>query len=139
MVPTEPHTFGDLLRRHRVLGGLSQEELAEQAGLSARAISDLERGVKRTPRRDTVQLLLDALTLTGEARAAFVTAAREPATRSDPRMEGDRGSANDAALATSLPVGGFLGAIAERPLVGREAEAAAILAALEATMEGSGR
>src|SRR5215213_1263501 len=71
--------FGDLLRRHRVLAGMSQEELAERASLSARAISDLERGVKRTPRRDTVQLLVEALELSGDARTAFVTAAREPA------------------------------------------------------------
>src|SRR5690348_8818505 len=32
--------FGDLLRRHRLAAGLTQEELAERAGLSARAISD---------------------------------------------------------------------------------------------------
>src|SRR5829696_9088811 len=61
----EPQAFGDLLRRHRVLGGMSQEELAERARLSARAISDLERRVKRTPRRDTVQLLAEALELSG--------------------------------------------------------------------------
>ena len=68
--------FGDLLRRHRILAGLSQEELAERARLSSRAISELERGVKRTPRRETVQLLVEALGLSGEARTAFVTAAR---------------------------------------------------------------
>ncbi len=38
-------TFGELLRRSRVATGLTQEELAERAGLSARGISDLERGV----------------------------------------------------------------------------------------------
>jgi transcriptional regulator with XRE-family HTH domain len=27
------HTFGDLLRRHRVAAGLTQEELAERANL----------------------------------------------------------------------------------------------------------
>jgi transcriptional regulator with XRE-family HTH domain len=37
-------TFGDLLRRYRLAAGLTQEELAEQAHLSPRAISDLERG-----------------------------------------------------------------------------------------------
>src|SRR5215212_5088510 len=77
----EPQAFGDLLRRHRVLGGMSQEELAERARLSARAISDLERGVKRTPRRDTVQMLVEALKLSGQMRTAFVTAARESAAR----------------------------------------------------------
>jgi transcriptional regulator with XRE-family HTH domain len=61
----ETEAFGDLLRRHRVLAGITQEELAQSASLSARAISDLERGVKRTPRRDTVRLLVEALGLSG--------------------------------------------------------------------------
>jgi len=55
-------TFGDLLRRLRSDAGLTQEELAERAGLSARAISDLERGVNRYPYRATVQSLIRALT-----------------------------------------------------------------------------
>jgi class 3 adenylate cyclase/sugar lactone lactonase YvrE len=55
---------------------LTQEELAEQAGLSVRGISDLERGVKHRPHKDTVQLLADALQLSGEDRNAFAAAAR---------------------------------------------------------------
>jgi transcriptional regulator with XRE-family HTH domain len=55
--------FGDLLRRHRLGAGLTQEELAERAGLSARAITDLERGVRRFPYFDTVARLADALGL----------------------------------------------------------------------------
>jgi transcriptional regulator with XRE-family HTH domain len=81
----ESWAFGDLLRRHRALGGMSQEELAQRARLSARAISDLERGVKRTPRRNTVRLLVE---LSGEARAAFVSAAREPSARPSPEPVG---------------------------------------------------
>jgi transcriptional regulator with XRE-family HTH domain len=38
-----------LLRQYRVAAALSQEALAERAGLSARTISDLERGVKTSP------------------------------------------------------------------------------------------
>ena len=68
--------FGTLLRRYRRSAGLTQEELAEQAGLSARGISDLERGLKHRPHRDTVQLLADALQLTGEDRSTFETAGR---------------------------------------------------------------
>ncbi|HEU5439878.1 MAG TPA: helix-turn-helix domain-containing protein, partial [Ktedonobacterales bacterium] len=74
--------FGPLLRRYRAAAGLTQEELAERAGLSTRAISDLERGVKRAPRRETVELLADALTLTAQKRALFASTARpglEPA------------------------------------------------------------
>ena len=36
-------SFAALLRQHRQALGLTQEELAERAGLSGRAISDLER------------------------------------------------------------------------------------------------
>ncbi|HXT35202.1 MAG TPA: tetratricopeptide repeat protein [Chloroflexota bacterium] len=75
---TNPITlpFGDLLRRLRLDAGLSQEELAERAGISARGISALERGVNRAPQRETVLLLAKALALSGEERAAFEAAAR---------------------------------------------------------------
>ncbi len=49
---SQPATaFGPLLRRYCAAAGLTQEELAARARLSVRAISDLERGLKR-PRRD---------------------------------------------------------------------------------------
>src|SRR5829696_3553637 len=64
-------SFAALLRRYRVAAGLSQEALAERAGLSARAISDLERGVRRAPYRETVSLLADALGLRDGDRAAL--------------------------------------------------------------------
>ncbi|HEX7103242.1 MAG TPA: helix-turn-helix domain-containing protein, partial [Nitrolancea sp.] len=54
-------SFARLLRHYRLAAGLTQEELAERARLSARAISDLERGVKVLPHRNTVALLADAL------------------------------------------------------------------------------
>ena len=54
-------SFGDLLRRLRSAASLSQEELAERAGLSVRGISDLERGLRQAPRLETVRLLADAL------------------------------------------------------------------------------
>src|SRR5687768_17086593 len=118
--------FGDLLRRHRVLAGMSQEELAERARLSARAISDLERGVKRTPRRDTVRLLVEALELSGEAWTAFVTAAREPAASRTPRRaDRDQSTVEDTPIyprTSVLPTGGFLGAQPENQMIGREAE-----------------
>ena len=37
----------DLLRQLRAEAGLTQEELAEAAGLSPRTVSDLERGIHR--------------------------------------------------------------------------------------------
>ena len=62
-----PQTFGGLLRGLRKGAGLTQEELAEAAGLSLRAVSDLERGVASTPQKETVRLLADALHLIGPA------------------------------------------------------------------------
>ena len=56
-------TFGELLRDHRRAAGLTQEELAERAGVSPRSISELERGGAHVPRRDTVALLARALGL----------------------------------------------------------------------------
>ncbi len=68
--------FGPLLRRHRTTAGLSQEALAERAGLSTRAVSDLERGVKTRPHPATMRLLADALDLGPEDRAALAAASR---------------------------------------------------------------
>ena len=69
-------SFGALLRRHRRLAGLSQEELAAPAFVSTRAISDLERGVNVRPRLHTAVALADALALAGEERSAFERHAR---------------------------------------------------------------
>src|SRR4051812_4674718 len=64
----EPATFGALLRRYRLRAGWTQETLAERAGISARAISDLERGLSRAPNRDTRDRLLAARGLAAEER-----------------------------------------------------------------------
>jgi predicted ATPase/DNA-binding XRE family transcriptional regulator/Tfp pilus assembly protein PilF len=63
MVHEEVLSFGSLLRQHRAAAGVTQEDLAERAGLSARAISDLERGVKQHPHGYTVGRLIRALDL----------------------------------------------------------------------------
>src|SRR5580692_11043666 len=71
-----PVTFAGLLRKLRTGAHLTQEELAEAARLSPRAVSDLERGIAQAPRRETVRLLADALGLTGPVRAQFEAVAR---------------------------------------------------------------
>ena len=79
MRPVAEHAalgFGGLLRQLRDRAGLTQEELAEAAGLSQRAVSDLERGINRTARKDTARLLASALGLAGPQRALFEAAAR---------------------------------------------------------------
>jgi predicted ATPase/transcriptional regulator with XRE-family HTH domain len=67
-------SFAALLKRQRLLAGLTQEELAERAGLSREAISLLERALRR-PYPDTLRRLADALTLGPPDRAAFFAAA----------------------------------------------------------------
>src|SRR5947209_3631443 len=80
-------TFGQLLRRSRRNAGLTQEGLAEQAGISVRTISDLERGLYQRPHRDTVQLLADALGLTAEERQMLESAGgRGPSPASSPTL-----------------------------------------------------
>ncbi len=69
-------SFAGLLRQLRGEAGLTQEELAEAASLSPRSVSDLERGISRTARKDTALLLADALSLAGPRRELFVAAAR---------------------------------------------------------------
>jgi len=69
-------SFGALLKRYRLAAGLTQEELAERAGLSVRAISDLERGLHRSPQKETVNLLADALRLKPDDRVALQGAGR---------------------------------------------------------------
>src|SRR5690242_17318944 len=68
--------FAGLLRQLRTEAKMTQEELAEAARVSPRSISDLERGVNRTARKDTAELLAGALGLAEPTRAVFVAAAR---------------------------------------------------------------
>ncbi len=111
-----PPVFGDLLRRFRLAGGLTQETLAERANISARAISDLERGVKKRPQRETVRLLTDALALPMEQRILFEQAARAPGIAAVPLRSISPPPHNLPAPVT--------------PLVGRAGDSAAILALL---------
>jgi predicted ATPase/DNA-binding XRE family transcriptional regulator len=91
----ERRSFGSLLRRYRLAAGLTHEALAERASLSARTISDLERGVSRSPRPETVVQLLAALPLSPAQRAALAAAAHQR-----PNRIGGPGS---TLLASGLP------------------------------------
>src|SRR5688572_2826951 len=73
MLTSAPTTFGDLLRQHRQAAGLTQQELAERAGLSVHGIQKLERGATR-PYRDTAQRLITALQLSTDEQARFQAA-----------------------------------------------------------------
>jgi tetratricopeptide (TPR) repeat protein/transcriptional regulator with XRE-family HTH domain len=87
-VAEPPVTFAGLLRRLRTQARLTQEELAEAAGLSPRSVSDLERGIAATPRRETVRLLADALGLAGQTRAEFEAVARGRPVPAGPATDG---------------------------------------------------
>src|SRR5215471_9630892 len=67
--------FPQLLRRERKQLGLTQAELAQRAGLSERAISDMERGLK-VPYSTSMRALCDALGLSAEMTQHFDVARR---------------------------------------------------------------
>lgn len=110
--PTSVPDLGMLLRRHRQAAGLTQEELAELAGISARAVSDIERGLRTGIYRDTADRLAGALRLEPEARAGLLEAARRPTAAS--------------AIASTLPPA------PPTPLHGRQAELEAIAQLIDA-------
>ena len=69
-------SFAGLVRQLRGEVNLTQEELAQAAGLSPRAVSDLERGINRTARKTTAVQLAAALGLADPVSDVFVEAAR---------------------------------------------------------------
>jgi transcriptional regulator with XRE-family HTH domain len=83
--------FGDLLRQARRHAGLTQEALAERAGISHSAVSSLERGINRAPRRDTLELLCTALDLTSEEQRLWERTRRRLSAREQPASAAGRG------------------------------------------------
>ncbi|MFD0304156.1 helix-turn-helix domain-containing protein [Streptomyces sp. NPDC127119] len=75
----ETAPFAELLKRHRGRSGLTQQQLADFATLSVRAIRDLESGRVRRPRRESVGLLADALRLGDTERLQLHAAGGSPA------------------------------------------------------------
>jgi transcriptional regulator with XRE-family HTH domain len=105
MASLPPGAFATLLRRYRQAEGLTQEELAARARLSPQAIGALERGDRLAPRRDTVELLAEALSLTGAAREEFEAAAR----RRGPTDLVTRADESRAAASAAVPAGAVAG------------------------------
>lgn len=68
--------FGRLLLTLRTRAGLSQERLSHAAGVSVRALADLERGRSRGPQRRTVQALAAGLGLDDDTAAELERAMR---------------------------------------------------------------
>ncbi len=114
MLP-EREPFAALLRRLREGRALTQEELANRAGLTAHGISALERGVRRRPYPHTVRRLAEALDTTPEERAALLAAALDRAPDTPP--------AGGAPPRRRLPA-------PLTPLLGRDHDVGAVAAAL---------
>jgi predicted ATPase/transcriptional regulator with XRE-family HTH domain len=113
--------FGSALRRLRLAAGLSQEQLAERARISIEAVSALERGVRKVPQRQTLELLLEALELDAPGRTALTLAAvRAP----QPRLRTPR--ADQPAVSWLLATGAGL-----TSFVGRDADLAALSALVQ--------
>ena len=132
--------FGGLLRQLRDDARLTQEELAEAARVSQRAISDLERGINRTARKDTAELLAGALSLDGQARQLFVLAARGRASASDVLAAVPGRPAEAFAAAARARPGNLPAQLAS--FIGRDRELAAVRAMVRSsrlvTLTGAG-
>jgi predicted ATPase/DNA-binding XRE family transcriptional regulator len=70
-----PQTVGELLRQYRADAHLSQKELADRAGVSARTIGNIETGVAPWPNAITLSLIAEALGLDSPSREAIRAAA----------------------------------------------------------------
>jgi non-specific serine/threonine protein kinase len=129
--------FSQNLRQHRLAAGLTQEALAERAGLGVRSIQALERSESR-PHRDTARALAAGLGLDQQARAAFLVAAtptpRHPTSRG-PRSERPPRASAATNSRHNLPA-------SLSSLIGRETERGEVGALLRAgrllTLTGSG-
>src|SRR3982074_1268062 len=91
---------------------MTPEELGERAGISARTVSDLERGLRRAVHPETARRLASALGLGDQERPQFEALAR------------GRGPASEPARSSALPV-------PPTRLLGRGRELADIQARLE--------
>jgi transcriptional regulator with XRE-family HTH domain/tetratricopeptide (TPR) repeat protein len=118
--------FGRLLLTLRTHAGLSQERLSHAAGVSVRALADLERGRSRGPQRRTVQALAAGLGLDDDTAAELERAAGRGRTRPRPAA----GPRAHSPLALPRDVGDFVSrgpalarllALAERTDSGRSA------------------
>jgi predicted ATPase/DNA-binding XRE family transcriptional regulator len=118
----DERTFGVLLREYRQAAGLTQEALAERAGLGTRSIQHLERGESQ-PQHDTAQRLAIALALTEAQRARF-----EALAQPSPRRRGTGAGDGASHAAEAAP---WSGSAHNLPLqltsfIGRERELAEV-------------
>jgi predicted ATPase/transcriptional regulator with XRE-family HTH domain len=114
--------FGALLRMMRERAGMTQEELADRAGLTPYAISALERGTRKRPYPNTVRSIADALDASADERLVLI--ASIPA-RGDRRTDATESTARSQ-TAPGMAVARARLLIPPTRLYGREADVAAV-------------
>ena len=128
-------TFGATLRELRDAAGLTQEELASRAGLTAKAVSALERGERKRPYPHTVRSLAEALELSDEQRATLLAAVPNRSTEA-PALPATSVKEQPSAMPSAAP------SAPHTSLVGRERELSEIEGFLEQvrllTLTGTG-
>ena len=133
-------SFAGLLRQLRAEARLTQEELAETAGVSPGSVSNLERGINRTAHKDTAVLLAGALGLAGPTQELFVAAARGKAPAADVLVAARDGAAPRPVGVTGSPYRG-LTAFEEQDagfFFGRETAAIEVLDRMSRSLGGAG-
>src|SRR5581483_11031113 len=110
----ERSDFGAALRSVRLAAGLTQDELAERAGLSVRGIQDLERGARRSPHPETLRRLRAALSEHSDATPTGASAV-------DEALRSDRLRQHTLAPSPTSPVSGRF-PVAHTSFVGRDAQ-----------------
>ncbi|GAA3511691.1 transcriptional regulator with XRE-family HTH domain [Streptosporangium album] len=113
-------SFAELLRLHRHAARLTLEQLAAASGVSARTLSDMERGRSTGPQHRTVTALADALALDGNARKQLGELAREGRLR-------DHGTRSSGLCELPRSVDDFTGRAAELAWTNRVVQANASL------------
>lgn len=96
-------SFSSLLRTYRIERGLTQEALAERAGIGIRTLQELERGERR-PHRETLARLVKSLNLDEDGRRGFEQAG-QPSPR---RGQNQAASPSDHDAGESHASGGHL-------------------------------
>jgi tetratricopeptide (TPR) repeat protein len=114
---TDTGVSGTWLRRCRESAGMSQEELAQRAGVSVRALRNIERGRTQCPHQGSLVRLADALALQGQARAEIIGLGRRPAARTTTPQRPTPSDGNAPTVPRQLPA-------SIRQFVGREHELA---------------
>jgi len=106
--------FGTRLHAHRYAAGLSQHELANRSGLSAKTIGNLERGQAKWPHPSSVLRLADALGLNGPEREEFTAAPGrrlsppgEPAIPEEPAVRHETPRTPQPGMASAITAAGY--------------------------------